>query len=139
MLDEQEQLSPYITVKVLRVNHAEIKKYLQEIGNGDDIGKFYDKAGLEKLKTLKDRNSLWGRFNTQTLLSNGFKKIGSSSYQRGEDVVNYTGVYWYYNDILMNENNYEKLIYDKTKATFNPSLPKITPEEKERLKNPDAK
>lgn len=114
----------FINVTVLREHHTEVKNYLKEIGDGTDIGKFYDKAAIEKLKIIKEKNSLWNRFNHQTLISNSFTKIGNTSYKRGEDVVTYTGTYWYYNDILMDESNYESLIFDKTKAKFNPHIPK---------------
>lgn len=113
----------FITVTVLRSVHAEIKKYLEELNEGGDIGKFYDAAGVEKLNRLKDRNSLFSKFNTQTLISNKWKKIGNSKYQRGEDVVEYTGTFWLHNGERLTEDNYIDKIYDKMLAKVNPKLP----------------
>lgn len=44
--------------------------------------------------------------NTQYLLDNGWVKIASSSYKRGNDVIVYTGTYWVFNDEKLTEENY---------------------------------
>jgi hypothetical protein len=40
----------YINVTVIRSNHELIKSHLESLGDGRDIGKFYDAAAMEKLK-----------------------------------------------------------------------------------------
>lgn len=106
----------YINVSVDRKNHNEIQEYLSKECDGASIGKFYDKAAMERLQRLKEKNSLFSKFNTMTLLSNGWKKDGSSSYKRGNDIVVYTGIHWLFNGEKLTEDNYIDKIYDKSKA-----------------------
>lgn len=105
----------FVNISVLRINHDEIQKYLDE-EDGGFIGRFYDKAAMEKLKRLKEKDGLFSKFNTQTLLSNGWRKDGSSSYKRGADIVIYTGIHWLHNGEKLTEDNYIDKIYDKSKA-----------------------
>ncbi len=59
MSDQKPLRNPkdYINVTVLRANHECIKKYLEEQGEGKDIGKFYDLAAMEKMKKEKSNNN----------------------------------------------------------------------------------
>jgi hypothetical protein len=118
-----QQPSEYITVSVRRINHTEIKKYLEEIGDGTDIGKFYDKAAIDRLHKLKIRNTPFDLISTDTFLKAGWEKTGSSTYKRGEQVAMYTGTWWYVDGTQLTKDNWYEHIGDKTKAKFNPNLP----------------
>jgi len=120
-MSEKRDPKDYTTVTVLKKPHEEIIEYLNKLENDFKtihIGKFYEMAAAEKLKNLKNKNSLFGKFNSQTLFSNGFSKAGGSSYKRGDDIVRYDGVYWFYNDERLTEENYIDKIYDKLKTKF---------------------
>lgn len=45
----------YINVSVLRINHESIKKHLESKKTGEDIGKFYDLAAIEKMQKEKSK------------------------------------------------------------------------------------
>lgn len=55
MTDKKPLRNPkdYINVSVLRSNQELVKQYLEKEGIGADVGKFYDKAAMEKLNKLK--------------------------------------------------------------------------------------
>lgn len=113
----------YIRIAVLRTTHFEIKKYLEEQGDGGDIGKFFDKAALDRLHRLKIRNTPFDLISTDTFLKAGWKKTGSSTYQRDESVCMYTGTFWYCDGVQLTKDNWYEKIGDKTKAKLNPNIP----------------
>ena len=55
MTDKRPLKNPkdYINVSVFRANHQMVKDHLEMLGDGQDIGKFYDKAAMEKLEKEK--------------------------------------------------------------------------------------
>ncbi len=114
----------YIRIAVLRTTHYEIKNFLQEQGDGGDIGKFYDKAAADRLHRLRIRNTPFDLISTETFIKAGWEKTGSSTYKRGESICMYTGTFWYCDGIQLTKDNWYEKIGDKTKADFNPNLPK---------------
>jgi hypothetical protein len=109
----------YIRIAVLRTTHSEIKNYLQEQGDGGDIGKFYDKAASDRLHKVKSRNTPFDLISTETFLKAGWEKVGNS-YKRGNSVAMFTGTFWFCDGVQLTKDNWYEKIGDKTKASFNP-------------------
>lgn len=55
MIDKKPLRNPkdYINVSVLRCDHELIKQHLDEKKTGEDIGKFYNTAAIEKMQKEK--------------------------------------------------------------------------------------
>lgn len=102
----------YVNVSVLRVHHDEIQKYLDD-NEGGFIGKFYDKSAIEKLYRLIKRNTPFNLLSTETLIKNGWERLGSSTYKRESNVIMYTGVYWYCNGEQLTPDNFREYIGNK--------------------------
>ena len=114
---EKRNPKDYINITVVRSNHEQIKNYLDEEGVGGDIGKFYDKAAMDRLQRLKIRNTPFDLISTETFLKAGWEKSGSSTYKRGESTCMYTGTFWYCDGVQLTKDNWYEKIGDKTKLS----------------------
>lgn len=94
------------SIRVSEFAHDKVSKYITEQGQDIKIGKFFEKAGLEKLTRLQNSNSPFALLSTNVLLSNGWKKQGNN-YKKGDDTIRYMGTYWLYNgETALTEQNY---------------------------------
>ncbi len=94
------------TIRVSEFAHDQVSQYIIEQGEDIKIGKFFEKAGLEKLTRLQNSNSSFSLLSTSVLLSNGWKKQGNN-YKKGDDTIRYMGTYWLYNgETTLTEQNY---------------------------------
>ena len=107
------------TVHVSESTHTEVKKYLEEDGNGGDIGKFYDKAAIDRLHKLKTRNTPFDLISSETFIKAGWEKVGNS-YKRENSIAMFTGTHWFCDGVQLTKDNWYEKIGDKTKAKFNP-------------------
>jgi len=103
------------TVHVSELTHGEVKKHLDKEGVGGDIGKFFDKAAIEKLSRLKNQNS-FSRLDSNFLLSNGWVKdmLSRNTYVKGKSVITYTGTSWLCDGEFLTEENFEEKLNTKT-------------------------
>jgi len=106
------------TVHVTEATHTEVKNHLEAEGAGGDIGKFFDKAAVEKLSRLKNQ-SPFSKIDSQLLFNHGWEKAKIShgagiDYLRGKDIVKYTGTEWFHNGELLTEENFEEKLNTKT-------------------------
>ncbi len=102
------------TVHVSETCHSAVKKYLEEEGVGSDIGKFYEKAAMMELARRK-KHPPFEKLNSNFLIDNGWEKVGSSSYKKENDTIRFNGVIWYWNGLVITEENYIELIKPNTK------------------------
>lgn len=112
----QANKKPTTTIRISKDAHAIISDFISNECSDRKIGKFVEAAALKEIKQIRKGDHPFNFFNTSTLISNGWRKEGSSTYKRGENVVIYTGTNWYYNGEELTKDNYIEKIYDKIKA-----------------------
>jgi len=98
----------YTNVCVHKNNLQEVKNYLEE-QDEFHIGKFYEKAAIERLARLRSNSGI-NLLSTTTLLQNGWAKTGSSTYKREGCTILYNGVNWFLDGELLTEQNYKEKI-----------------------------
>lgn len=110
-------------IRVSEYSHSVISKYIFEEGEDIKIGRFFEKAALEKYEKLTRQKNPLSLLSGITLVQHGWKKEGSSAYKKGGDILFHDGVSWHYNGEQLNNKNYSEEIITGSITTFNPTLP----------------
>ena len=118
MNQEKPKRSPkeYINVSVDRTNYFRIKEFLEKYFEGASIAKFYDKGAMERMYRIDKRNTPIDILSGGKLESMGWAKIANATYKKEEDVIMYSGTYWFFNGDQITPENYNSKFSNLKKA-----------------------
>lgn len=114
--NQKREKEDYINVSVLRINQIRIKEFLDKYFEGAPVGAFYDKAALERMYRIEQRNTPIDILSGDKLVNMGWEKISNATYKKEESVIMYSGTRWFIDGEQITPENYHIKLGNKLKT-----------------------